>query len=158
MWKKHIISSIAGIFTLAQLVLIFIYSIEGIPVLRILGFILWLISVLFGFLPIFLLKQKGDVQKGKNYIHTQKLVTEGLYGIIRHPQYIAGPLLNVALMLISQHWLLIITGIPAVILMGFDIRHADAEGLEKFGEEYQIYMKEVPKVNFLAGMFRRFRK
>lgn len=98
------------------------------------------------------------MQKGKSYIRTQKLVTSSLYGIIRHPQYLAGPLLNVALMLLSQHWLVIVLGIPAIILICFDIRDADREGLEKFGDQYRKYMQEVPKINFLAGIYRRLRK
>lgn len=158
MWKKHINSSIAGIFTVTQLVLTFFFAVEGIFLLRLLGYIIWLISLLFGIGPIIIFKKSGDVQAGKSYIRTQKMVTGSLYGIIRHPQYLAGPLLNAALMLISQHWLIILLGIPAIILIGFDLKGADQEGLEKFGDEYRTYMQEVPKINFLAGIYRKLKK
>lgn len=158
MWKKYINSSIAGLFTIGQTIFIFFYSVNGISALRIFGFIIWIISIIFGFLPMFFLKKSGDVQKGKSYIHTKKLVDRGLYGIVRHPQYLALPLFNIALMLISQHGLIIIFGIPAIFFMALDLRNADEEGLEKFGEAYREYMKKVPKINIIAGIVRIFRK
>ena len=157
-WKQHLPSGIAGLFTISQLVLIFFYSVDGISLLRALGYIIWLVSLTFAVLPIFILKKQGEVPRGKSYIHTERLVTRGLYGIIRHPQYLAGPLLNIALMLISQHRLLIILGVPPLVLMAIDLFHADKEGLEKFGQQYQDYMKQVPRINVAVGIWRRWRK
>lgn len=40
----------------------------------------------------------------------------GFYGIVRHPQYLAGALLSLALPLITWHWLVVL---PGVINPGF---------------------------------------
>jgi len=46
-------------------------------------------------------KAKGGVAKGKSYIETTRLVDSSLYAIVRHPQYVAGMLFNLAMMLVA---------------------------------------------------------
>ena len=62
--KSHIISIIAGIFVVAQFILIFFFSINGIFILRILGYILWGFIIILGWLPIYTFKKYGGVEKG----------------------------------------------------------------------------------------------
>jgi protein-S-isoprenylcysteine O-methyltransferase Ste14 len=114
--------------------------------------------MIFGWLPIFLLKKKGGVSRGKSYVHTTTLVTSGLYGIIRHPQYTAGILLSLALLLVSQHVIIILLGIIVIPLLYIDIIKADRSAIEKFGAAYREYMKRVPRSNFILGIIRRIRK
>jgi protein-S-isoprenylcysteine O-methyltransferase Ste14 len=94
------------------------------------------------------------VEKGTSYVQTTKLVTSGVYAVVRHPQYLAGMLLNVALPLVGQHWLVATLGVPPFVLTLVDARLADRAALEKFGEGYRRYMKEVPGLNFLSGIVR----
>ncbi|MBM4029289.1 MAG: hypothetical protein FJ280_28415, partial [Planctomycetes bacterium] len=65
---------------------------------------------IFGWLPIFTFKKMGGVSKGQSYIHTTALVDRGIYAIVRHPQYLAGILMGMALPFISQHWLVAVPG------------------------------------------------
>ena len=153
-WKEHLPSSIAGAITIAQFVSCFFISAGEIEILRWLGWLIWIISVTFGWLPMVQLKRYGRVADGKAYVHTSQLVRRGLYGIVRHPQYTALPLLNISLMLITQHWLIILLGIPPILLMIPDLCKADNEGLAKFGDEYRAYAEQVPKVNFVIGLWR----
>jgi protein-S-isoprenylcysteine O-methyltransferase Ste14 len=97
-------------------------------------------------------RKSGGVNKGKSYIHTTKLVNTGVYSIVRHPQYLAGILLNIALILITQHWLSIVAGIIAVIIMYYDTLKAESRLIEKFGEDYKHYMGRVPRLNFVMGI------
>ena len=158
-WRSYISASIAGALTFAQLVCFFFLEIDpGYPVLRILGWILWLISLIFGILPIYVFRKKAGVAKGKSYVQTTVLVDESIYGIVRHPQYLAVILLNLALLLISQHWLSAVLGIPAMVLMYFEIQKADRHEIEKFGEAYQRYMSNVPQINFILGIIRQVRR
>lgn len=122
------------------------------------GWAIWLISVVFGIYPILAFKIKGGVAKGKNYMETTKLVDTGLYSILRHPQYVAGLLLALALILISQTWLSTILGVVVLIFLYIDILRADKEGLDKFGDEYREYMKKVPRMNFILGIIRKLRR
>lgn len=149
--------SVLGISVLvvAQYILaFFVLKMPGLKALQILGWGIWALSVYFGFAPIFILRKYGGVTSGKSYVHTTKLVDTSLYAIVRHPQYLSGVLFNLALMLLAQHWLVILIGAVSMFLICQTIRDADREGLEKFGEIYRDYMKRVPQMNFLLGIFR----
>ena len=89
---------------------------------------------------------------------TTRLVDSGPYAIIRHPQYMAGVLLGVSMMLLCQHWLVITLGVISVVLLYLDIQKADREGIEKFGNEYLAYMEKVPRSNFILGIVRWLRR
>ena len=82
----YLLSSIAGALTIAQIVLAFLVRNPGIEALRITGVALWWTGAVFGWLPIFTLRRKGGVARGKSYVHTTELVEGGVYAIVRHPQ------------------------------------------------------------------------
>jgi len=119
--------------------------------------ILWL-SAIFGWLPIFTFKKWGGVPKGKSYIETTQLVDRGVYAIVRHPQYLAGVLMGVALPLIAQHWLVAVLGIPVVAISYLGTLDEEKACIEKFGEDYERYMARVPQVNFVLGLLRWLRR
>jgi protein-S-isoprenylcysteine O-methyltransferase Ste14 len=66
----------------------------------------------------------------------------------------SGILINIRVILISQHWLIIIIGVIAIVLNYFDSIRADGNFIEKFGKEYSDYIKIVPGLNFIAGIIR----
>lgn len=154
-WKFSAGITITSILIVVQYILaFFIFKLPGWKPLQWVGWVVWVISLIFGFAPIFILRQKGGVAKGKSYVETTRLVDTSLYAIARHPQYLAGILFSLALMLLAQHWLVILLGIIPVFLLYLDIQEADREGIEKFGDEYRQYMQRVPQMNFLLGIFR----
>ena len=136
----------------------FIYKLPGVKVLQWVGWGIWIISVIFGIAPIFILRTKGGVAKGRSFVETTCLVDSSLYAIVRHPQYVAGMLFNLALMLMAQHWVIILVGAISMILIYIDIQAADKEGIEKFGEIYRQYMEKVPQINFPLGIIRLIRQ
>ena len=137
-----------------QIILSFVlYDIEGNPVLRNAGWGVFTLSAIFGWFPIFTFRKRGGV-KGRGYIHTTVLVDSGIYSIVRHPQYLAGVLINIALFMIAQHWLVAIFGIAAAVIYYFDTFGEEKKNLEKFGEDYRRYMKAVPRMNFILGIVR----
>jgi len=156
-WKKYILSSVAGVLTIGQFALIFFFSNDWLFWLQYVGYGLWGLSAIFGWLPIYEFRKKGRVEQGKGYMHTTKLVDTGIFAIVRHPQYTAWPLLNIGLILIAQHWLVTLVGIVAILFEYPDFRKADQEGIEKFGDEYRQYMKQVPGMNFIAGFISYLR-
>ena len=150
---------VASALIIAQYVLaFFVYKLPGLPALQWMGWGIWVLSGIFGIAPIFILRRRGGVAKGKSYVETTHLVDTGLYGIVRHPQYLAGMLFNLSMMLLAQHWLVILLGLISIGLIYVDIQAADREGINKFGDEYHEYMQRVPQTNFLLGMIRFLRK
>ena len=88
-------------------------------------------------------------------METTALVDTGIYAIVRHPQGgTAGILLNLALALIGQHWLLVALAAVGIVLLYMDTFRADEACTEKFGQAYVRYMQRVPRVNFVAGLLR----
>lgn len=114
-------------------------------------------GIVFGTLPVFEFRKNGGVQKDQSYIHTTKLVDTGMYSIVRHPQYVTYILFSISGMLLFQHWVVILIGIPIIPLTYFDAIRADKTCTEKFGDVYKAYMKKVPRANFLLGIIRKIR-
>ncbi len=112
--------------------------------------VLWL-SAIFGWVPIFTLRSRGDIH-GRSYIHTTRMVDGGIYGIVRHPQYLAGVLLSLALPLITWHWLIILLGVVNPGIYYLNTYQEENENLVKFGDAYQAYQGQVPRMNFLIGL------
>jgi len=151
----YALSCIAGLLTVAQLVLSFVLRRPGSEALRWAGHVVWWTGVIFGWLPIFIFRRKGGVAKGDSFVKTTKLVDTGLYAVVRHPQMgTAWLLMCVALMLMAQHWSSVALGVPAMVLVHLDLLKADRRLVEKFGDPYRRYMERVPRVNFVLGLFR----
>lgn len=154
-WKFSGAILFASIFLFAQYILaFFILKLPGFAWLQWIGWFVWVLSLVFGVAPIFILRHKGGVSQGKSYVNTTQLVDVSLYAIVRHPQYLGGILFNLSLMLLAQHWLVILLGVVSAVLIWLDIQAADQDGIEKFGDEYRQYMQRVPQVNFLSGIMR----
>ncbi len=92
--------------------------------------------------------------RGESYIKTTRLVDTGLYAIVRHPQFVAWPIMSLAVALVSQRPVVVAMGAAAFVLACMDFRQVDARNLAKFGEEYRLYMERVPGWNFIAGLWR----
>lgn len=157
-WKFPGAIIVVSVLTIAQYILaFFVFKLPGLKALQGIGWGIWVLSTVFGIAPIFILRNKGNIEEGKSYVHTTRLVDTSLYAIVRHPQYLAGILFNLAMMLLAQHWVVISIGIISMGLIYLDMYAADQEGIEKFGDEYRRYMQKVPRANFLLGLIRLLR-
>ena len=155
--KKNLwtaLTIIWAVLIVAQIVLAFFFSKDYLPFAKNIGWGFIFLSAVFGIVPIFTFRMRGRVEKGKSYVHTTRVVTSGIYAIVRHPQYMAGVLINIGIILISQHWLIIVIGVLAIVFNYFDALRADQVLITKFGEEYSEYIKKVPRLNFIAGIIR----
>jgi protein-S-isoprenylcysteine O-methyltransferase Ste14 len=153
-----IMAAIQTIIAVGQIVFAFVfYNPQGnIPLINTGWIILW-ISAIFGWLPIYTFRKKGNV-KGRSYIHTSTLVDSGVYGIVRHPQYLAGVLISLALPLISQHWLVALLGLISAPLYYLNTYDEEKDNIGKFGAVYEQYMERVPRMNFILGIIRWIRQ
>jgi protein-S-isoprenylcysteine O-methyltransferase Ste14 len=119
------------------------------------GWLVFMVSAVFGWLPIFTFKKRGGVPEKKSYIHTTVLVDSGIYSVVRHPQYLAGVWMSLALVLITQYWLSALLFIPVAAGFYWDSLRADRNLVEKFGSEYEAYMEKVSGMNPLKGILRK---
>ena len=152
----HLLAWIWSALLILQMILaFFVFRDPKIQALRVAGWAIWTLGTIFALLPIFILRTRGSVPEGKSYMETTALVDTGIYAIVRHPQGgTAGILLNMALPLIGQHWLLVVLAAVGMVLIYIDTFKADEACIEKFGQEYVRYMQRVPRVNFVAGIIR----
>ena len=160
-WIDFVPVTFVSILFISQIIVgIYILSdVSQIEILAYVGVGLYVFSgIVFGMLPVMEFRKKGRVRKGKSYIHTTKLVDTGIYSIVRHPQFVTFILWAIAGMLLFQHWIIILLGIPIVPLTYFDLIRADKDAIEKFGDYYEAYMKKVPRMNFLLGILRLLRR
>lgn len=111
------------------------------------GWILLWISALFGILPIFTFRSLGKVKKGSSYIHTNQLVDQGIYSIVRHPQYFSGILISLGLLLIAPGWLNLVLGLANIVQYYLGTFGEEKGLVARFGQKYIAYQKEVPRLN-----------
>jgi protein-S-isoprenylcysteine O-methyltransferase Ste14 len=149
----------SGLLVLQVVLVIFVFKGPKILGLSVAGWTIYALGTVFALVPIFTLRSRGGVPRGKSYMKTTTLVDSGIYAIVRHPQGgTAGILFNLALPLIGQHWMLVILGAVGTVLLYADALKADQFCLDKFGHEYLHYMQRVPRVNFIAGIIRLLRR
>ena len=130
------------------------YNNQGLDWAANLGWLVLAVSGVFGWLPIFEFRRRGGVPEGDSYVRTTRLVTTGVYGVVRHPQFLAGILIAVSMMLLSQHLHSVVAGLVAAVVYASEVPPADRRLVTKFGEPYRRYMERVPALNFVAGLAR----
>jgi protein-S-isoprenylcysteine O-methyltransferase Ste14 len=155
---KWIASWLATGLVIGQIILLVVLGGGDVTWLRYAGFSLWAVAAVFGWLPIVQFKRHGGVARGDSYVKTTRLVDTGLYAIVRHPQYVAWPLMAVAVALVSQHPVVIAMGVVATGMACVDFRTVDALDVAKFGDDYREYMERVPGWNPVAGVWRWVRR
>jgi len=122
------------------------------------GWFISAVALLFFFSPAIYYPRKGEPGEGKGTMDTTVLVDSGTYGIVRHPQILGGILLVSASILISQHWLAAIIGVPVSVWLYMETAKEEKGLMTKFGDDYKRYMQKVPRMNLLLGIARRLRR
>jgi len=160
-WMDFVPVTLVSILFISQIIVGF-YLLSGVSQIEVLAYVgvgLYVFSgLVFGWLPVFEFRRKGGVKRGKSYIHTTQLVDTGIYSIVRHPQYVTFILWAIAGMLLFQHWIVVLLGIPIFPLTYIDLIKADKDAIEKLGDDYKRYMKRVPRMNLLLGILRLLRQ
>jgi protein-S-isoprenylcysteine O-methyltransferase Ste14 len=99
-----------------------------------------------------------------NEHHTVVLVKDGLYRIVRHPEYTFYLWLFIlASIVMSPLWhftpLTIIGDILIIVGLELLAKQEEAFNTRKWGDEYRQYMSQVPRFNFVQGLWRvKFKK
>ena len=153
------------LYYIAGALLVLVYSLlwfldtpTGVQLLRYVGGAILVVGIILIILPRFVFRSKGKPEKEKDWIETTVVVDTGIYAVVRHPLYLGWLFMYVALILLSQHWLTVIIGIPGMVCVYLISRQEDQRLIEKFGDEYKDYMQKVPRMNLLVGIIRLVRQ
>jgi protein-S-isoprenylcysteine O-methyltransferase Ste14 len=111
----------------------------------------WLGAVLFA-VAIWLL-WRSHLDLGRNWTPTlgfredHELVTDGVFGHVRHPMYAAHILWGIAAALMLHNWIAGLT-LPGVMVAVYLSRVSAEEQmmLEQFGEQYEAYMQRTGRL------------
>jgi len=155
LWSTLITILCIVCFPANPLVLTGIIEVESYLVLFIIGWVVWAFGMVLVMAPIVMFPRRGGVAKGESFASTTRLVDTGIYAVVRHPQYTGGIYsIFLTTFLWYPHWLFAMLGAigAAVIYMG--CREEDQRLIEKFGDAYVDYMKRVPRMNVLLGLYR----
>ncbi|MCF2141741.1 MAG: isoprenylcysteine carboxylmethyltransferase family protein [Candidatus Lokiarchaeota archaeon] len=90
--------------------------------------------------------REGDIPR----METNKLVTDGIYGCMRHPMHL-GLLFfpfSFALLIGSPTFIIIIAPLEMLFILMLIKIVEEPEAIAKFGDDYLNYMKKVPMFNF----------
>jgi len=104
-------------------------------------------------------RAKNSVTGDENII----LVKDGAYGIVRHPAFLAALILVIVLPIILASeipfTLFTVLGIITIfIALYLQALNEEKVNIRKWGDEYRRYMEEVPRINFILGLWRWTKK
>jgi protein-S-isoprenylcysteine O-methyltransferase Ste14 len=145
---------VLAIATLGQFIIPFVYVVTGWPAGADYGFYPWL--ALLGILveiAALILFRLTHVQLGRNWSislearEKHELVTEGLYGWVRHPMYSSFLLSALAQLLLLQNWVAGFAGLVGfVVLFLFRVEREEGLMIEVFGEQYREYSRRTARI------------
>jgi len=115
------------------------------------------VALPFMFLPFHQLRRFGAAPGDRSYMEATRVATRGLYGLVRHPQYLGYCLLATGFALITQRWPATVLALLAVACLAVQMAAEEADLESQFGVEYRTYRRLVPRINLLLGLVRRVR-
>ena len=77
---------------------------------------------------------------------TGRLLHEGAYAWVRHPRYLAGMLVALSIAVFANNlatWVLAVACVPLLYLVTLV---EERELVNRFGEEYRVYQRHVPRL------------
>jgi NAD-dependent dihydropyrimidine dehydrogenase PreA subunit/protein-S-isoprenylcysteine O-methyltransferase Ste14 len=126
----------------------------GLQTLFYVGWLTLPVALFFFFSLIIYFRKEGKPGEGKGLMNATVLVDSGTYAIVRHPQTLGTILLMSTSILISQHWVAAIVGLPLIVWAYLEVVKEEKSLMVKFGDDYKRYMQKVPRINFVLGVIR----
>jgi len=141
--KDNILMVILGITFFLNIIMMNLFP-PTIEELVVAGYIILGIGVLFFILSVYTLRRKG----------TSNVVDSGIYGIVRHPMYLGAMVMFFSHIFLGQNWIVAISTIIAIVCCFLIIQFGDQRNIERFGNDYKLYMQKVPRMNLMIGIIR----
>jgi len=74
----------------------------------------------------------------------KKIITRGVYSIVRHPQYFGWGLVQVGMSILFRAWYSMLFTPVLLVLIYLISKKEEDELIKEFGKEYEDYQKKVP--------------
>ncbi len=111
------------------------------------------------FLPFVQLRKYGNPPAGAPYHATTLLVQRGLFGLVRHPQYLGYSLLTLGFGTLSGQWWLLPPAVLATLFYYLQARGEEAHCRRLFGDAaYDDYCRRTARFCPIKGILRLLRK
>ncbi len=140
---RLVLMVILGVAFLLNIVVINLFP-PTIQELAVVGYTILGIGALFFILSVYTLRRKG----------ISNVVDSGIYGVVRHPMYLGGIVMFFSHIFLGQNWIVTISTIVGIACCYLIMLSEDQRNIEKFGEEYRLYMQSVPRMNLLMGIVK----
>ena len=124
---------------------------------RFVGVVILLIAPVFIFLPFLLLSNHGKNEEGNCYMNTRRVIDEGLFAFLRHPQYLGYMMLAVGFSFLAQNLVVLFLAIISIICFYIQALKEEKYCLDKFGKSYKDYLHRVPRFNIFSGVWKKIR-
>jgi len=141
--KDNVLIVILGIAFFLNIIVMNLFP-PTIEELVLVGYTILGLGALFFVLSVFTLRRKD----------TSNVVDSGIYSVVRHPMYLGGIVMFFSHILLGQNWIVAISTIVGIACCYLIILSEDQRNIEKFGDEYRLYMQSVPRMNLLLGVIR----
>jgi protein-S-isoprenylcysteine O-methyltransferase Ste14 len=145
--KDKILMVVLGIAFFLNIIAINLFPLN-IEELVVAGYTIFGIGALLYILSVLTLRKKG----------VSNIVDSGIYGVIRHPIYLGAMIMFFSHIFLGQNWIVAIGTTVALACCYLIILSDEEQNLEKYGEDYKLYMQKVPRMNFVLGIIRLLRR
>lgn len=142
----------AGVFIASML-----FDVDGPLWLTVSGAGVLVAALVFMVLPFRDLRHYGSPPPGAPYYATTRLVEQGIYRIVRHPQYLGYALLVLGFAAVTPHWAVIGLALGSAVFFYLQALQEEAFCIDRFGDAYRDYARRVPRFNALTGLWRLWR-
>jgi len=150
---------VAGAIMILEVVLCFVLEkMLSIRALDWLGALVWVVGMAMILLSITTLRRRGNVPAGLSFVNTSTIVTDGIFGIVRHPLYLGWSLMCLVPVLFNPRWELAILALIGAVGVQVFTRQEEKALLDQYGDAYRSYAASVPGMNLLQGLWMAIRR
>ena len=89
-------------------------------------------------------REHGPIHRVGEERETPGVIRESVFSVVRHPVYLSEILLYPGLLMLSISLAAAVVWVVAIGFLHYISRYEERLLLERFGEEYELYMREVP--------------
>ncbi len=126
--------------------------------LQALGFFFLLLAIIFIPIPLILFPRKRRDESHEHFFDVPQVINTGIYGLVRHPQYLGWVFVIIGLFLIRQEPVGVFFGFLGLIFLNYCVKNEENNLIRKFGKEYELYKATVPRWNLILGFFQYFKR